>query len=472
MKIKIVITLAFALTMCGAGLLAIHGLVAKPEPNQALSGYETATAAPGLVSVTVNAIGKIEPWKVVEVGTEVSGRVEEILVQPNDKVEVGQVIARIKATDQEIRIRNAQAYYARSTSEMAEAQANRHIQADMLARKETLAKDQLIAASELVQARESLRQADARIAQMKADNQIQTLQLESAGKDLEKTTIVSPIAGVVLTQKVEVGQTLTSSMTTPVMFRIASDLSTLRLILAVDEGDVGRVKAGMKAEFTVEAYPNKVFRGTVDSVQLEPNANSRNVTYMAIVKANNPDGLLLPGMSANAEVMVAHKKAPITIPVDALSFEPEGVKRPEGTDADIGGLLALMEPMAKKLPPELAEEFKEMSASAHNLVTAINGAKGGDLLNKSNMEINALKSIMGPWMAKLPLNDTSGLREAYQEALKSESTFIYVVRDNTITTQPVRYGEVGDKAVEIIDARIKIGDVVLVGMKPQVRDKK
>lgn len=467
MKMKVVIALACTIAVCVVLLLATQGIGTQTEPNQAISGYETATAVPGLVSVTVNATGKIEPWKVVEVGTEVSGRVEEILVQPNDKVEAGQVIAKIRATDQEIRVRNARAYSARSGSAMAEAQANRRIQADMLARKEVLAKSQLIAANELVQAREALRQADARIAQMRADNQIQALQLESAGRELEKTTIVSPIAGVVLTQKVEVGQTLASSMTTPVMFRIASDLSTVRLILAVDEGDIGRVKEGMATDFTVEAYPNKVFRGTVDSVQLEPSTNSRNVTYMTVVKAQNRDGLLLPGMSANAEILVANKRVAVTIPVEALSFEPEGVKRPELTDADIGGVLALMEPASKKLTPDLAEEFIEVSASAQNLVTAINEVKGATILNKSNMEINALRSIMGPWMAKLPLDDRSGLREAYQEALKSESTFIYVFRNNAIVAQPVRYGEVGEKAVEVLDTRIKVGDVVLVGTKPK-----
>ncbi len=472
MKMAASIALGCAVLVSGIGLLATRVLGAKTELSGSLAQYETAKVSPGQVTVTVTATGRIEPWKVVDVGTEVSGRVEEVLVQANDKVTAGQVIARIRSADQDIRVRNAHAYAARSAFAIQEAESNRRIQADMLARKIMLAEDQLIAASELVQAREALRQADSRIAQLHADRQVQALQLESSTRDLEKTTIVSPIDGVVLTQRVEAGQTLASTMTTPVMFRIASDLSTLKLLLSVDEADIGRVKAGLSTEFTVEAYPNKVFKGTVDSVQLEPNANSRSVTYITVVKAENPAGLLLPGMSANAEIHVAYKKAAVTIPVEAISFQPVGFTTPTASLADIGGLLALMEPAAVNLPPELLEEYRSQAGSARNLVKAINEARGGGGLNKSKMEVNAFKAIFGPFMAKLPLDDPSGLRQAYQAALKSETAFVYVAGNKVITGIPVRYGEVGDKTVEVLDARLKVGDIVLVGEKPKDAEKK
>ena len=260
----------------------------------------------------VSATGTINPIELVEVGTQVSGIISEVMVDFNDLVKEGQTLARMDK-----RILNSSLLESKSNLIKAEVtlkQAKRDLD-----RSTGLFKDGYIAEIELEKAQYDFDNAEATYA-------IAKLQRDKNAVNLGYTNIVSPIDGIVISKNIDVGQTIAASFTTPVLFSIANDLKHMKIEASVDEADIGMVKAGQKVIFTVDAFPTDVFEGVVEQIQLEPTVVQNVVTYNVIVFIQNPELKLMPGMTAILIIRTEEKPNSIAVPNSALSFYPNEVE--------------------------------------------------------------------------------------------------------------------------------------------------
>ena len=260
------------------------------------------------ISTTISATGTLEPVDQVEVGTQVSGDIAKINVDFNSKVKKGQIIAeldksKLKATltQAEIAFRSAETDY-----KYKESTYNRV---------KKLSESHSASAVELETAEYNMNSA--KLSVERSQNEVNQARL-----NLSYATIKSPIDGVVLKRAVEVGQTVAASMSTPTLFVIAKDLSQMKVMAAVDEADIGQVKQGQRVTFTVDAFQNETFNGSVQEVRLNPTTTSNVVTYTVVITAENPEQKLLPGMTATCTIVTQEITDAIAIPVKALKFTP------------------------------------------------------------------------------------------------------------------------------------------------------
>lgn len=309
-----------------AALLVVVGLVVawrwmSPGKENA-EAFRTATVDRGDIRVAISATGSLSALSTVDVGTQVSGQVEAVLVDFNQTVKKGQSIARIDPSSVQARLTQANASLASSQASLAQARASlKQAEADYQ-RKSDLVKRQLIARSDYDLAVAALDQAKAQLGSAQANIRQQQAQVETARLDLGHTDILSPVDGVILSRAVEPGQTVAASFQTPVLFQIAEDLAQMQIVLAVDEADIGQVKVGQKASFTVDAFPDRKFEGEVKQVRLAATNTSNVITYPVVVSVDNSDMSLLPGMTVNAEIEVSRRDGVLRAPNAALRYKP------------------------------------------------------------------------------------------------------------------------------------------------------
>lgn len=268
------------------------------------------------LSTSVTATGTIEPVTSVEVGTQVSGIISKIYVDYNSTVTKGEVIAELDKT-------NLLSELASAKSNLANAQSNLNYQQSNYNRQKTLYDKGLISANDFEQAKLNYEQARQQVV-------IQTQNVAKANTNLGYATITAPIDGVVLSKQVEEGQTVTAAMTTPTLFVIAKDLTDMRVIAKVDEADIGDVHEGQNVTFTVDAFPDDVFNGTVQQVRQEATTESNVVTYEVVISAPNEELKLKPGLTANVTIMTFEKEGALCVPSKALKFTPNKMLIPEG----------------------------------------------------------------------------------------------------------------------------------------------
>lgn len=294
-----------AASVAGVMLLAVLATSCSKEKTV---NYETAKVELKDISTTVTATGTIEPVTKVEVGTQVSGIIDKIYVDYNSVVHKGQVIAELDKT-------NLQSELVSAQSNLANAQSNLTYQRANYERYRTLFNKGLVSANDFESARLSYQQATAQV-------RVQQQSVQKARTNLGYATITAPIDGVVLSKEVEEGQTVASAMTTPTLFIIAKDLTDMRVIADIDEADIGGVKAGQRVTFTVDAYPDDTFSGTVTQVRQEATTESNVVTYQVVISARNDDLKLKPGLTANVTILTQEKNQVLAVPSKALRFVP------------------------------------------------------------------------------------------------------------------------------------------------------
>ena len=253
---------------------------------------------------TVTATGGLQPVSTVEVGSQISGLVFEVLVDFNDPVKKGQVLARIDPATYESRVRQAQA-------ELANTRANHDLVKLNADRIRSLRDRDLVSQQELDTSLAQLAQAEAQLL-------IRNAAVENARVDLNRCTITSPIDGVVLTRQIVAGKTVAASLNAPVLFTLVEDLRRMQIEAAVSEADVGAVEIGMTANFTVDAYPERRFRGTVRQVRNTPVREQNVITYTTIIDVANDDLRLKPGMTANVSIVIQERDNILTVPNTAL----------------------------------------------------------------------------------------------------------------------------------------------------------
>jgi HlyD family secretion protein len=321
MKKKAVILVALLLIV-GAGLFLGFRSTGNTQK------YKTATVTKGNLRATVTATGTLNAVTTVLVGTQVSGTIKQIHADFNSQVKKGQLIAEIDPAQFEAQVEQARANLLAAKANVQKANAALADTHRSRQRNRELFSRQLIAKSDLDTAETNY---DSNKAQLGA-NEAQVAQTEAALKaaeiNLRYTKILSPVDGTVVSRNVDVGQTVAASFQTPTLFTIAQDLTKMQVDTNVDEADVGRVALGQDVEFSVDAYPDRVFHGAIAQIRIAPITVQNVVTYDVVITVNNADLKLKPGMTANVSIIVANESDVLKIPNAALRFRP--------SDKDLG----------------------------------------------------------------------------------------------------------------------------------------
>ena len=469
------------------------------------AAYRFGEVTKGPMEVLVSSTGKVHPVLIVDVGSQVSGRVSAVLVDYNSLVSKGEVIAHIDPAPFEARFEVAEADLAQAKASVAMQNASlEQLKADLvgaraafkeleqdLERQRSLLKRKLVSQSVVDRAVASHDQSRARIDSLLAQQKRQRAQIRTteaqvlsraAGlrerkTELDNTVIRSPVNGVVINRNVDPGQTVAASLQAPVLFTIAQDLREIHLEVSVDEADIGRVREGQKVRFTVDAYPERTYTGQVIQIRKQPVEVSNVVTYVIIVSTRNDDDTLLPGMTANVELVIGERADTIQVPSSALRFTPRGVEVPsaggggqggQGQGGSGGGGIGRM--------MQQLNENLNLSAEQQEAARAISMEMGQSIrgLREGGMEADQ----MGPAIAQLRRQMTQKLEALFdpeQKRLYRQSTAQAAaprgVRGRVWTVGPegspvpanVMIGISDGSRTEILRGEIEPGDQVIVG---------
>ena len=296
------------LVILGAIAYGVKMFFFSASAENAAGPLVSAKVVQTTISTTISATGTLEPVDQVDVGTQVSGDIAKINVDFNSKVKKGQIIAELDKSKLKATLTQAEIAYKSAENDFKFKESTYN-------RVKKLSESNSASAVELETAEYNMNSA--KLSVERSQNEVNQARL-----NLSYATIKSPIDGVVLKRAVEVGQTVAASMSTPTLFVIAKDLSQMKVMAAVDEADIGQVKQGQKVTFTVDAFQNDTFNGTVQEVRLNPTTTSNVVTYTVVITAENPEQKLLPGMTATCTIVTQEITDAIAIPVKALKFTP------------------------------------------------------------------------------------------------------------------------------------------------------
>ncbi|HEU4708238.1 MAG TPA: efflux RND transporter periplasmic adaptor subunit, partial [Methylophilaceae bacterium] len=299
------IMLLLVIAVCGAGFY-LYKLKTTPKPEEL---YRFQQITRGDVTQNISANGTLNPVTLVNVGTQVSGRVSKLYVDFNDKVEKGQVLLELDPSLFTAQIAQSEGNVRNAQASVDLAQANE-------ARMHSLFSQEYVSRQELDQAIQALKSAKAQLDTARA-------QLSRDKTNLSYSIIRSPVSGVVVDRVVDVGQTVAASFQTPTLIKIAQDLTKMQIDSSFAEADIGNIKVGQKAKFSVDAYPNRAFEGVVKQLRLNPTITSNVVTYDVVISVDNPDLILLPGMTAYVTIAVANHEDVLLAPNAALRFKPK-----------------------------------------------------------------------------------------------------------------------------------------------------
>jgi len=299
---KIIIVISIAIVL---GLVWYFFIRSKEQP----AVLTTEKPSIGSISTSVTATGTVQPVDTVSVGTQVSGTISALYADFNSVVKKGELLAELDKT-------LIQSTVDQSKASLVQAQSNAAYQQTNFNRQKQLFETGSISRADYDQALNTYQTAQATVNNVKA-------QLRAAEKNLSFTQIYSPIDGVVLGRSVNIGQTVAASFNTPTIFTIAKDITKMQVQAKVDEADIGNVKKGQRATFTVDAFIDDTFNGTVKDIRLQPSISSNVVTYITLIDAPNDDKKLMPGMTANIVVYTKEIHDALLIPAQALKFRPD-----------------------------------------------------------------------------------------------------------------------------------------------------
>ena len=318
MKKKIVWIVIALVVVAGVVL----GLTVFGKGKNGKVAYRTETLGRGDIEALVVTSGTLNPIETVDVGAQVSGKIEKLYADFNSVVTKGQVVAELDQEPLLMKIQQNEANYKSRVASLERSKVSLQTAEKAYERAKSLFAKELISIEEMdaseanfLNAKSDLVSSEATLAQAKS-----TLDLSKV--DLGYSVIKAPVDGVVITRKVNVGQTLQSNYAAPVLFQVATDLTKMKVECSVDESDIGKVKEGQKVRFTVEAYPNQNFDGIVQQVRFSPETVQNVVTYTTIVNVDNPEKKLLPGMTATVSIIVGEAKNVLRVSNAALRFTP------------------------------------------------------------------------------------------------------------------------------------------------------
>lgn len=331
-------------------LLAIAGYFYLLPADVSTPRFETSSVEQGDLVITVTATGTVQPVNQVDVGSELSGTIESVYVDFNERVQRGQVLARLDTERLKAQVVEASASLASAQAKLEEARSTVIETGLKYARCKKLAERQLCAGEELDIATAAQARAKAGEASAKALVEVARATLEVHQSNLAKAEIRSPVDGLVLRRQIEPGQTVAASLQAPLLFTLAEDLAQMELHVAIDEADVGKVSEGQSAQFSVDAYPERYFPAQITQVRFAPQTVEGVVTYETVLSVDNSGLSLRPGMTATAVITVEKIQAAVLIPNAALRFVPVTTAAGKRSDAGIFGGLFRRAPQERRRP--------------------------------------------------------------------------------------------------------------------------
>ena len=452
--------------------------------------YRTTEVTRGPIALLISATGNLKALSTVEVGSQVSGQVLSVNVDFNDAVKKGTVIATIDPANFQARLTQAQADLTASLANLSAAHANlgeaqatlRNLEAEYARKRQVFAR-KLISRSEYDAALSARDQALARLASAQAGIKVAQSQVaqrraavQNAELDVQYTVIRAPVDGVVLSRTVEPGQTVAASFQTPVLFSIAEDLSQMQIDLNIDEADVGQVRQGLSVRFTVDAFPGHEYAGEVRQVRLAASNTANVITYPVVVDVANADGSLLPGMTANAEVLVANREDVLRLANAALRYRPSNTPTAGGAGQNgnaapgQGGGRPAGNPMAQW--DELAERLHMSETQREQLRSALmasfqarRGQSGGAAVSEEQRRrrmAEAIATALQPLRAQLAAEQQQMLDAELVLQANARRATVYVLRGGIPKPMELRVGLSDTSFTEVL-AGLKQGDAVIIG---------
>jgi len=477
---KLKITLLI-LAIVAAGIFWLSG---NSNTTSSTMKIETTTIDMGDITRIVATSGSVRPLITVEVGSQVSGQIKEILVDFNTEVNKDQLLAIIDPQSFESRVLQSTADFRVANSNVIVQQANidrananlrrarlEYERAEPLTKKGTLSVSELdTALAAFDSAKADLTMAEAQLQNALAARDQREASLKSAEIDLERTKIRSPIDGVVIERAVDQGQTVAASLSSPVLFRIAQDLTEIQLEANVDEADIGNVNEGNEVTFTVDAFPDSEFSGRVNQVRLAPNETNNVVTYTVIIVARNPGRKLLPGMTAIVEIVTGKSENVLRVSNEAIRFKPAAdSKLAKKVAASQGGprggpnmeqlkvTLALDDATTRLIDSELKEVMAGMRSQFQSL-----GA-GED---RSAIREQMSQRMAAVFRKHLAPEQFEQYQQSRQQASETRSGQLWVqAEDGGINPVTVRFGISDDKYTQVFGKNVKQGTVVVTRIR-------
>ncbi len=301
--------------------------------------YTSSEAKAGDITVIVTAVGTVQPIQQVDVGSLISGTISEVDVAVNDTVRKGQVLARLDTSSLEAGLARDQATLTARKAEVEDARATQEAAAASLDRAQKIHDKGLNSAEDLATATTAERRAEAALASALANVQVAEADVKLSQTNIDKAVIVAPIDGMVLDLKADLGQTVSASTNTVVLFTLAHDLGQMQLQIDVDEADIGKVQVGNPASFSVDAYLGQTFPAKVSEMHYAPQTVDGIVTYPTILTIDNSDHRLRPGMTASADVTVEEVKGVLSVPNAAFRFTPPAAPAATRKSSGLLGML-------------------------------------------------------------------------------------------------------------------------------------
>jgi HlyD family secretion protein len=487
-------------------LLVVVALAAwLMRPKESKDPYRFGEVDRGSITRSVSASGSLQALITVEVGSQLSGQIRDVLVDFNDRVVAGQVMAVLDPQTQEQRLAQSQAEVGASTATLGASQAaiqTAEAQAAValadLNRKKSLVAKNIYAPAVLEQAEATYKQAQASVASARANVNAQrarvaqsSASLQAVRVDLGRTRIVAPIDGIVVERAIEPGQTVAASLSAPILFRLAQDLSKLEVKISVDEADIGQVREGQQVRFTVDAFPDENFTGVVTQVRKQPTTEQNVVAYTVIAEAENPRGNLLPGMTANADIVLEQRRNVLRVPAAALRWSPPDAqpaqqrqgggqagggqgsgRRRQGGAGMMGG-----QQVIEQLGLNADQRKKAEAIFAEAREKARGGAGSGDrqamreAMRKSMQEsFTKLEAILTPEQKTKLAAVRAQMQAGGGRGGRAATTpgTVYVLKDGKPDPIPVQMGATDGSYVEIIGP-LKPGDQVITGGGPKAK---
>ena len=472
-----------------AGVIAIVGawyVFGRSAPAGELT-IESEAAEMADIRRSVAATGAVRARVTVEVGSQLSGQVAELNVDFNSPVEEGQIIARIDPQSYQTRVREAEAAVATANAQISLQQAglqrvdaNLRVAEEDFRRVESLLERGIAspAAFEAAEAALESSRSERAVALAQIVNARATLQqreatLSGAQIDLERTVIRAPIDGVVINRAVDVGQTVAASLSAPILFTIAQDLSVIQIDAQVDESDIGQILQGQTATFTVDAFPGQNYEGNVDQVRLAATNESNVVTYTVVVTAQNPGQRLLPGMTANLDIVTGERNGVLSVPNSALRFRPSGALEALARPAEApqqggrrgggqrggggGGGGGMMDRIAEQLEmtDSQREEAGQAVRAAFMQMRTQSAGQPPDRNAMNQLFANALRPI-------LTAEQMTRFQQIQAENAETRAASVWIeTEDGFLEERRVRVGVGDGRRTEVVGGQLEEGEAVV-----------
>jgi HlyD family secretion protein len=489
-------------TLAALGLLVVAlGGWQLLKPKAPKDPYRTEQVQQGDITKSVSASGSLQALVQVDVGSQISGQILKVLVDFNDQVRAGQLLATLDPQTYVSRLRQGQAQIAANQAQVAQAQAQAEQARAAYNRTRILFDQGIMAQAALDTAMASWKSAQANVQAARAGVTQSQAALASTRTDLGRTSIVAPIDGIIISRSIEPGQTVAASLSAPVLFQIANDLSKLEVKITVDEADIGQVREGQAVRFTVDAFPDDTYTGVVTQVRKQPETASNVVAYIVIAQADNPGGKLMPGMTANADIVIQQLRGVIKVPAAALRWTPPdqqagtaqrssggggpmmggaggppgGGQRQAGGQRQGGGMGGRL---LEQLDLDAGQRTRAEAIMAEERTKAIAKASGDPTARRQAMRemtqtvLTRIEPILKPAQKEklVALRARMAAMGGGRGRGGMTAGVVHVLREGKPVAVPVRVGATDGSFTQIVGP-LKAGDEVIIGGGPKAKAK-